>query len=384
MTEQPSTVYKSLGMFSGAGGLDLGFEQAGFEHVGAMDINPWCVETLRANRPSWHVLQADATKYQVESNTKFDVLLAGFPCQGFSIGGKRESTDERNALYKEVLRVAASSKPRAIVLENVLNLGAMLCPGSDENFAEHIANEIRKIGYHVHYGVFKLCEFGVPQTRRRFIFIAFREPPPQGYHLPKPHGFTATTIRPFLYDFANGSEKKLPNHDPVWGFKSQVHLETGEKFDSKEEVVPVRFSRTASDSFPIKSFDAPFQTVDTATVWGWAQGNVKAVRVEKDRKNGKFIRNPESTNTLWRITASRLRRFTSREYARLQTFPDTWIFKGKSRRDFNTQIGNAVPVAFAKIVGENVRDALTAQDNGTPFPQIQVPQKTKPSDDMHI
>ena len=128
------------------------------------------------------------------------------------------------------------------------------------------------------------------------------------------------------------------------------------------------FSRTASDGNPVRSFDRPFPAVDTATVWGWAQGNVQAVRVKKDRgKGAKFVRNRDAKVKLWRISASRLRSMTHREMARLQTFPDDWGFEGESLRDVQIQVGNAVPVRFAKRLGENVHRALDCLASGNDF-----------------
>jgi DNA (cytosine-5)-methyltransferase 1 len=126
--------------------------------------------------------------------------------------------------------------------------------------------------------------------------------------------------------------------------------------------VPVRISRTASDGHPVRSYDRPFPAIDTATVWGFAQGRVSAERVVKDRTRELFIRNPNATAKLWRITAQRMRTFTTREYARLQTFPDNWAFMGNTKRDVQLQIGNAVPVHFAKRIAMAVRRALEAQD----------------------
>lgn len=333
-----------------------------------MDIEPFAVQTLAANRPTWGVSQADLRDYSLSNARTADVLLAGVPCQGFSLGGNRQDSDPRNQLYKHVVRLAAENHPRVIVIENVLNLRTMKSPETGTPFAQQITRELQDIGYVVHYGIFKMCFHGVPQTRRRFVFVAFLHEAPQGYHLPLPDA-TATGIRNHLFDLANDSNQPpcLPNHDPAWGFRSAVHKETGELFSSTEDVVPVRFSRTASDGNPIRSFDDPFPAVDTATIWGWAQGNVVARRETKDRENGKHIRNPNSDVTLWRIQASRLRAFTHREYARLQTFPDDWAFLGHNKRDIHKQIGNAVPVEFARRLGCNILEALTCLDKGLVF-----------------
>lgn len=356
--------YSVLSLFSGAGGLDLGFEQAGFAHLEAIDLNPWAVQTLRHNRPQWQVVEGDVCDYQPDLPEQPDVLLAGFPCQGFSLGGNRNPKDERNLLYRQVIRIARATRPRAVVIENVLNLRTMNTPDTDKPYAQQIAEELEQLGYKVFFDVFRVSQFGVPQTRRRFVFVGLLDTP-QGFALPQPS--REISIRPFLFDLGQGQNPDLPNHQPKWGFKSAVHLETGEPFDSSEPVVPVRFSRTASDGFPVRSFDEPFPAVDTATVWGWAQGNVRAARFEKDRSSERFIRNPEATVTLWRISASRLRSFTHREYARLQTFPDDWVFLGQNKRDIQLQIGNAVPVKFAQQVAVTVRKALEAVDKKRAF-----------------
>jgi DNA (cytosine-5)-methyltransferase 1 len=354
------------GIFAGAGGLDLGFELAGFGHALVGDIDSWAVQTLRLNRPSWRTSQLDVRSLEIPASHGIDVLLAGVPCQGFSLGGQRRETDQRNLLYKEVIRLAKQARPRVVVIENVLNLRTMCSPQTGKPFATQIASDLENAGYQVFFDIFKMCHFRVPQTRRRFVFVAFRERPPVGYTLPQPEGITP--IRPFLYDLAQEtSQPSLPNHDPQWGFRSFVHVETGKPYSRDEEVVPVRFSRTASDGYPIRSFDEPFPAVDTATVWGWAQGNVRAKRVVKDRQNGKHIRNPDATVTLWRIQASRLRGFTHREYARLQTFPDNWKFLGENKRHVHSQIGNAVPVEFARILGTNIHSALKCIDAGGEF-----------------
>ena len=147
-------------------------------------------------------------------------------------------------------------------------------------------------------------------------------------------------------------------------FCASVHSENGGPLDGAAIAVPVRLSRTASEGNPIRSFDQPFPAVDTATVWGWAKGNVKASRIQKDRSDraAMFVRNPNSQAKLWRISADHLRPFTVREYARLQTFPDDWEFFGSNKRELQLQVGNAVPVLFAKKIAMQVREALEVAD----------------------
>lgn len=358
--DQPSP-YTFLSIFSGAGGLDIGFEKAGFIHTQSSDILDCAVQTMRANRPAWDVVNCDVREYTPDFSDGLDVLLAGFPCQGFSLGGNRDAKDKRNSLYKEVVRITDIMKPRVVVMENVLNLRTMVHPETQKPFALQIAEDMRAVGYTTVFQYFKVSQFGVPQTRRRFIFIAYKDDTLSHFKYPEP-SIKETCIRDFIYELGQNMSIKLPNHNPAWGFKSYAHTETGEPFSDTEIAIPVRFSRTASEGTPIRSFDAPFPAVDTATVWGWAIGNVKATRIDKEREGALYVRNPHSTAKLWRISASKLRPFTHREYARLQTFPDDWVFYGNNQREIQLQIGNAVPVVFAKKIAQSVREALEVLD----------------------
>lgn len=355
-------VLSFTGLFSGAGGLDLGFEMAGFKHAYSSDIDEWSVQTLQENRPDWHSTVADVMELSPQDLPDSDVLLAGFPCQGFSLGGNRNENDERNYLFKEVVRLAKAKKPRFVLIENVLNLRTMTEPISGKLFVDVISAHFEKLGYHVKHNIFRVSGFGVPQTRRRFIFIASRDPFPSGFHWPAPEKDTPAST--FLSDVRDDITISLPNHDPEWGFKSRVHDETAEIFDPSELPLACRFSRTGSDGHPIRPLNVPFPAIDTATIWGWAQGNVVAERLEKDRVNGAYVRNKDTDLKLWRIRASRLRSFTDREYARLQTFPDSWVFHGGNKRHTHKQIGNAVPVQFAIRIGSFLKMVAAAQKSG--------------------
>lgn len=357
--------YNVLSLFSGAGGLDLGFEAQGFSHLGCVEIDDHCVDTLRKNRPQWNIFHGDVTQYAPPFKN-IDVLIGGPPCQGFSLGGNRNPNDDRNRLFLEMVRVAKITNPRVVVVENVLNLRTMTAPWSGKNFAEEISWQFQELGYQVFFDVFQVCYFEVPQTRRRFIFVAIKGDAPTNYQLPIPD-INPTTIRSVLFGIGQNDSLTLPNHNPTWGFKSRVHTNLEKQVSSSDIAVPIRISRTGSDGHPIRSFDEAFPAVDTATVWGWAKGHLHAERVDKDREIGKHVRNPDATTKLWRITADQMRTFTHREYARLQTFPDSWEFIGNNKRDVHKQIGNAVPVNFASRIAANVKNILICQDNKIPF-----------------
>ncbi len=352
--------YTFLGLFAGAGGLDLGFELAGFRHTESNEILDYAVKTLAQNRPEWTVVGDDVRAYTPTFRKDLDVLLAGFPCQGFSLGGNRDETDERNTLYREVVRIAKTMQPRIIVMENVLNLRTMRHPETGKPFAQQIENELNAIGYTTIFDFFRVSEHGVPQTRRRFIFVAFKDNTIKNFSFPRKQ--KETTIHDFIFDLGQDLSIELPNHNPMWGFQSYAHTETNELYVEDAVAVPIRLSRTASEGNPIRDFESPFPAIDTATVWGWALGNPRAERIVKDREDAKYVRNPDSDAKLWRIKASKIRAFTAREYARIQTFPDSWVFYGNNKRELQLQIGNAVPVIFAKNIAVKIRKALEITD----------------------
>lgn len=115
--------------------------------------------------PEWDVLCQDVREYTPGFRDGLDVLLAGFPCQGFSLGGNRDENDERNMLYKQVVRIADVMRPRVVVMENVLNLRTMYHPITRKPFAVQIAEEIARIGYTTKFQFFRVSEYGVPQTQ---------------------------------------------------------------------------------------------------------------------------------------------------------------------------------------------------------------------------
>ena len=160
-----------VGLFSGCGGLDLGFQRAGFDIIWANDFDADSVKTYKKNIGD-HIVLGDITKIpSKEIPSNFDVLLGGFPCQGFSIANtKRSMKDERNFLYLEMLRILKDKKPKFFVAENVKGLlslekGAVI---------KMIVKDFEKIGYKVNYRVLKASDYGVPQHRERVFIIGNR------------------------------------------------------------------------------------------------------------------------------------------------------------------------------------------------------------------
>ncbi|MBP5784398.1 MAG: DNA (cytosine-5-)-methyltransferase, partial [Methanobrevibacter sp.] len=162
---------KVISLFSGAGGMDLGFIQAGFNIIWANDIFPEAIETYKKNIGK-HIVYGDIRMIKssdIPDNP--DVIIGGFPCQGFSIANtKRSMEDERNFLYKEMLRIIKDKKPKMFVAENVKGLLSM----DDGKVIKKIKDDFSSLGYYVEAKLLNAAEYGVPQQRERVVIIGNR------------------------------------------------------------------------------------------------------------------------------------------------------------------------------------------------------------------
>lgn len=160
-------------LFSGIGGIDLGFMQAGFEVAWAIENNHASCETYRANFSHTLLIEQDIRKVNAETLPPVDVLAAGFPCQAFSVGGKQQGFhDDRGNLFFEIARFIKAHNPRFVFLENVANLTQ-----HDNGCTFHVIyNTLIEYGYYIRYRVMRASEYGnIPQIRDRIYIVAFRE-----------------------------------------------------------------------------------------------------------------------------------------------------------------------------------------------------------------
>ena len=156
---------------SGCGGLDLGFIQAGFEVVWANDVDKYAVEAYKANIGE-HIVLGDINDIDIKMIPKHDILIAGFPCQPFSIMGKEKGfEDHRGSLFFKICEIIDEHEPQIVVLENV---GRLLTHKSGTTF-KTVENELSKRGYKVNKKILNSCDFGVPQKRKRIFIICFKD-----------------------------------------------------------------------------------------------------------------------------------------------------------------------------------------------------------------
>ena len=166
-----------IDLFCGCGGLSLGFENAGFNVLLGIDMWEDALVTYRRNHKNGNTLCADLASLPVQQVDKainhenVDIIIGGPPCQGFSIAGKRIVDDDRNKLYKSFVRMVAYFKPKAFVLENVPNILSI----GEGAVREAIINDFSELGYKVTYKVLLAADYGVPQNRRRAIFVGMLE-----------------------------------------------------------------------------------------------------------------------------------------------------------------------------------------------------------------
>ena len=337
--ENPSHVYTALELFAGAGGLAVGMETAGLKCVALNEIDKWACQTLRKNRPDWKVLEGDIKLFDFsEYRNRVDVVTGGFPCQAFSYAGKKLGlADARGTLFYEFARVVQEVNPPICIGENVRGL---LTHDGGKTLRGMISI-LNEIGYNVvPVQVLKAISFKVPQKRERLILVGVRKDISAKYEYPKPYKKIYT-----LSDALKKGEL----------FDSNVPKSRGALYPkSKKEVL---------DLVPPKGYwrDLPLALQKKFMGGSFYLGGGKtgiARRIGWDEPCLTLTCSPAQKQTE-RCHPSETRPFTVREYARIQTFPDSWEFTGSMAQQYK-QIGNAVPVNLGKEIGYSIIKFLNA------------------------
>src|SRR6266702_2537700 len=183
-----------LELCAGAGGQALGFEGAGYDHIGLVELDPFACKTLRFNRPKWNVLEEDLNYFDGTPYAGVDVVAAGLPCPPFSKAGRQlGSADERN-LFPAALRVIDEVKPKAVVIENVRGILDAIF----EDYRTYISSRLPE--YWTGWTLFTACDYGVPQLRPRVNFVAIRKGMEHNFEWPTPDRSATPTVGEALYD----------------------------------------------------------------------------------------------------------------------------------------------------------------------------------------
>jgi len=327
---KPENEYTAIELFAGAGGLAIGLEKAGIKCVALNEIDKWACQTLRANRPNWNVLEGDIRGLDLTLyNGKVDIVTGGFPCQAFSYAGKKLGLqDARGTLFYEFARIVNEVRPLICIGENVRGL----LSHDNGRTIQGMVSILDEIGYNiVPVQVLKAVNYKVPQKRERLIMVGIRKDLPFEFEYPKPYKK--------IYTLADALKKGEL-------FDSDVPFSEGTKYPKRKKEV--------LDMIPPKGYwrDLPLDIQKEFMGGSFCLGGGKtgmARRIGWDEPCLTLTCSPAQKQTE-RCHPDETRPFTVREYARIQTFPDEWIFKGPVSSQYK-QIGNAVPANLGREVG---------------------------------
>lgn len=397
--------YNILDLFAGAGGFSLGFEMAdNYRIIGGVESDKWAAETFIANHPDAKMLVGNIQEFTEEFliksfSEKIDIVIGGPPCQGYSIANKNsgDPKDPRNSLFEEFLRVGNIFQPKIMLMENVPNL-LNARTEKKELVLDIIRIELEKLGYTVYHALLQASNFGVPQIRKRLFVLASKDE----LLLPFPnptHSVSKT----------NGELFSLPKCPTLWDAISDLPSiearEGAEVMDYDKEISNDYQRLLRNNSFKVfnhKAMNHTKRMVERfcSMSWGDSTSDVADhLKPQKRNGNGEISGKAYDQNNrkmhpdkpCHTIAASfyanfvhpyKNRNFTAREGARIQSFPDTYIFKGKptvvskrllqreGRNEENylcqyNQIGNAVPPLLAKAIAQNLYNQLWNKNAST-------------------
>ena len=328
---------KVISLFSGAGGLDLGFEQAGFEIPYANEYDKSIWETYEKNHMNTKLIKGDIREIPDDVfDGEIDGIIGGPPCQSWSEAGALKGIDDpRGKLFYEYIRILEHKKPKFFLAENVRGMMANRHSKAVKDIVEAFAN----CGYNVTINLVNASDYGVAQDRKRVFYIGFRKDLNIDFRFPDPvtrEIESKLTFKDVIWDLKDNAVPslegnktngilKVPNHEYFTGAYSPIFMSRNRVRGWNEQAFTVQASGRQSQLHP----QAP-----------------KMIKVDKN--DCRFVEGKEEL----------YRRLTVREAARVQGFPDDFIFYYKGVNDGYKMIGNAVPVELARIIAEQIRNSL--------------------------
>ena len=364
-----------IDLFAGCGGLSLGFEMAGFNIPLAIEKDEWAAKTYKHNHKNTKVIVGDITQINdfdnlLQEKIKIDGIIGGPPCQGFSLSGNRDKNDPRNSLFMDFVRFVNHYKPKFFVMENVTGILSMKTK-ENKLVKDLILAEYYKAGYNVKICKLNAAEYGVPQSRVRVVFIGIRKDLKfEEYKIsPKPFlfGNEQITIEQAIMDLpqiksGEGQEKMNYENEPQneyqkWARKNSDHIENHVAMKHTKRLID-RFAHIKCGQSVADVDDCHKQRKrgDATKISGktFSQNNM---RPYPDKPSPTIPASFQSNFIHPYIN----RNYTAREGARLQSFPDRYIFYGKrttmsweKNLSQYQQIGNAVPPLLANAIAKNL------------------------------
>ena len=343
---------KAIDLFAGVGGLSLGFSQAGFDIVYANEYDKSIAESFKKNHPNTIIDSTDIRDIDFEKTfrkyeNKIDVVMGGPPCQGFSQKGKRIGiSDERNFMFQQFVKVVKIVKPEFFLLENVPNI----LSAEDGYFKDEIIKMFTKLGYEVKAKILKTEKFGVPQTRRRAVFLGRKGK--LNFDLPDGNN-KKTTVKEAIDDLptlksGEGKDEQQYRTKPNNNFQKEMRRKSKiVKNHTATKHSKIALERLAMISLNGSKHDLPkshrTKSIHSGT---WTRlkpdGFARTITTRFDTPSSGQFTLPFQDRCI-----------TVREAARLQSFPDDFIFFGTKSNQM-LQVGNAVPPMMAKEIAETI------------------------------
>lgn len=309
---------KTVALFAGCGGLDLGFENAGFNIIWANDNNKKVADTYRANHQNTELVIKSLVDIKSDEIPDCDIIIGGAPCQSWSLAGAMKGKeDSRGQLFYEYVRIIKDKKPLAFVAENVKGI---ISKAHIDSFNE-IVEMFKECGYIVSYKLVNAKDYGVPQDRERVFIVGIRDNLGVNYEFPKPSHGKGDYI---TLEDAIGDLKDNPG-EWMEGSFSPMFMSRNRRRNWDEVGFTVQASGRQTQIHP---------------------GSPEMEKIDKD----KWIFKEDNNK--------KVRRMSVRECARIQTFPDSFEFRGNPTNENYKMIGNAVPVKLSEAVAISLKTCL--------------------------
>lgn len=336
--------YRVVSLFSGGGGLDLGFKQAGYDIIWAIDNAPDAVRTYKRNIGD-HIICADINTISPDMIPDCNIIIGGPPCQSFSLAGNRNTEDARGQLIWKYLQIIEEKSPEFFIFENVAGLLSAKT-SEKELILDHLIARFKTSGYTVSFKLMNSAEYGVPQIRKRLILIGSRkgmvEFPAATHSIDGKDGLQKfVSVKEVLDDLPAPVKGSAIDHEPPTMSELDrfivAHVKPGGNYmDIPETVNSARIRRLQRDGGHTTCYgrmhpDKPSYTINT------------------------YFNRP---NVGCNIHYSQDRLITIREALRLQSFPDSFILEASSKQAKQLIVGNAVPPKLAYVIAENLKKYL--------------------------
>ncbi|MFA6548919.1 MAG: DNA cytosine methyltransferase [Candidatus Margulisiibacteriota bacterium] len=372
-----------IDLFSGCGGMSLGFEMAGAEVCLANEIDQWAADTYKRNHPKTPILVEDIRKVRdlecVKRRYKLDNIdgvIGGPPCQGFSLSGNRDAKDPRNSLFMEFVRFVGFFRPKFFVMENVRGILSMRTT-SGEKVSDIILSEFKSVGYNVDFSILNSMNYGVPQSRGRVFFIGLKKELPYSknkiFPIPTLTSKEYVSVEMAVGDLPEVSTgkggdfvayKSLPSNDyQKWarenskGIFNHVAMRHTQRLIARFKII--KWGQSVKD-VPHKHSALKRGNPSVKSGKIFSQNNMRV----NPHKPAPTVAASFQSNFIHPYLN---RNFTAREGARIQSFPDRYVFCGKrttmsweKNLSQYQQIGNAVPPLLARAVAGNIARYLTS------------------------